>query len=86
MKYKDYKGGLDRKFFTAHDVKVVQYQPWQYGLFHPDLKGKFVWYPQKGTLMFEHKEEDLLYKMGEHKNSEDVYKIIMGKIGEQQNS
>ena len=82
---KDYRGDLDRKFFKAMNIKVAQYQPWQFGLFHPDLKkAKFVWYPRKGTLMFEH-EEQTIYKVGQFLNSEDVYNEIMTKINNQQN-
>ncbi len=53
MAYKDYDGGVDYAFLKAMDIKVVKHQPWQLGLTHPDLKGKYVWYPRKGTLMFE---------------------------------
>lgn len=48
-----YHDGVDFVFLRAMGIKVVFYQPWQLGLFHEELRGKFVWYPKKGTLMFE---------------------------------
>lgn len=96
----DYTGGVDFGFLKAHDVKVVKHQPWQLGLFHPDLKGKFVWYPRKGTLMFEWEFQgerhvskmDGSFIAGGHEAwrsasaTERVYKEIMSKINEQQDA
>jgi|TARA_R110000851_G_scaffold29_7_gene142 hypothetical protein len=86
---KEYMGDLDREFFAAHNVTVVKNQPWQFSLTHPDLKGKFVWYPKKGTLMFEGIVKSggfaSRYKVGEYSNSERVYTLIMTKINNQQN-
>jgi len=48
-----YSKGLDRDAFREEGIQVIQHQPWQFGLLHPDLSGKFVWYPTKGTLMYE---------------------------------
>lgn len=76
----NYSGSLDVKFFNGQDVKVVKYQPWQFGLFHPDLKGKMVWYPRKGTLMFE--DDNTTYKVGEYLDSEEVYQQIINKINQ----
>jgi len=58
------------------------------GLFHPDLKGKYVWYPKKGTLMFE--SDEGIANAGEFPASkdttEDVVNVIMKKVLDQQNS
>lgn len=43
----------DRNFFNQVGVTVTKYQPWQFGLFHAELPGKCVWYPDKGALMWE---------------------------------
>lgn len=70
------------------DVTVKEYQPWQLGLFHPDLTGKYVWYPKKGTLMYE--SDEGIANVGEFLASkdttEDVVNVIMRKVLEQQNS
>lgn len=97
----DYTGGVDFHFLDVHDVKVVKHQPWQLGLFHPDLEGKFVWYPRKGTLMFEWEFDGQRgakkvgqtgdFIAGGHKEwrsssaTERVYEEIAKKINEQQN-
>mgnify|MGYP001160176878 CR=1 FL=1 len=95
---KDYDGKVDYKFLKAMGIDVVKYQPWQLGLFFPDLKGKFLWYPRKGTLMFEdgkHGEAGReFYKvgqrgefpagyMGDADSTERVYNEIMKKVNEQ---
>jgi len=79
MSSKKYDDNLDYDFFAAHDVKVVQHAPWQFGLFHPDLKGKFVWYPARGSLIYEEPDWGVC-KIGEFTNSEEVYNQIMKKI------
>lgn len=78
----EYRGGMDENYFAAMDVKVVKHQPWQFSLFHPDLPEgkKFVWYPRKGTLMFETESGNT--KVGEFLNCEDVYQEIMKKVNE----
>jgi len=85
---KEYAGDLDLTFFEAHDVEVIKHQPWQFSLLHPDLKGKYVWYPKKGTLMFESAMAPGMatrYKVGEHTDPEKVYAIMQAKINQQQN-
>lgn len=102
LKGKDYTGGVDFAFLELHDVKIIKHQPWQLGLFHPDLRGKFVWYPRKGTLMFEWEFNggrqqakigqtgDFVaggFEMWRDKDAtEKVYEQIMKKIQEQQNT
>jgi hypothetical protein len=78
----EYRGGMDEGYFAAMDVKVVRHQPWQFSLFHPDLPEgkKFVWYPRKGTLMFETEYGNT--NMGSFLNCEDVYQEIMKKVNE----
>lgn len=78
----NYEGEMDIAFLEMQDIKVVKYQPWQFGLFHPDLYGKFVWYPKKGTLMYE--SDETIYKVGEFNDTEIVLEKIMQKINEQQ--
>lgn len=48
-----YHSGVDFKFLESMGIRYVMHQPWQIGLFHEELTGKFLWYPVKGTLMFE---------------------------------
>ncbi len=93
---KNYDGGVDYKFLEAMHVKVVRHQPWQLGLTHPDLKGKFVRYPRKGTLMFEwefqgERKQAKIGETGDFKAQEEgeatenVYEVIMQRVNEQQN-
>ena len=79
MTSKRYDKNLDYDFFAAHNVQVVQHAPWQFGLFHPDLEGKFVWYPERGSLIYE-KTAWGVVKVGEFTNSEDVYNEMMKKV------
>ena len=77
---KDYRGGMDENFFKGMDIKVVKNQPWQFSLYHPDLlEGeKFVWYPRKGTLMFETDRRNT--RVGQFLECEDVWKEINKKV------
>ena len=79
MTSKKYDDNIDYEFFAQHDVEVVQHAPWQFGLFHPDIKGKFVWYPERGSLIYE-KPEWGIVKVGEFTNSEQVFNEMMKKI------
>lgn len=72
IKVKQYDQGVDYKFLEAMDIKVIKHQPWQLGLLHPDLKGKFVWYPQKGTLMYQDDEM----------NGGGTYGVKIGETGD----
>jgi hypothetical protein len=85
-----YDIGVDYSFFDAHDVEYIHHQPWQIGLFHPDLIGKFLWYPNAGTLVFE--GDRGFQRIGEKGDFpgradmvEQVYDQIMVKIIQQQN-
>lgn len=73
-----YDENVDYKFFEAMDVEVVQLLPWQFRLKHPDIIGQFVWYPSRGSLIYE-KPEWGVSKVGEFLNSEDVYQEMMKK-------
>ncbi len=75
---KIYDWNLDYDFFEAHGVEVVQYAPWQFGLFHPDIEGKFIWYPARGSLIYE-KPEWGIVKVGEFTDTEDVYNEMCKK-------
>lgn len=79
MEQHKYDTNLDYEFFTQMDVKVVQHAPWQFGLFHPDIDGKFVWYPERGSLIYERPEWGVC-KIGEFTNSEDVWKEMRKKL------
>ena len=86
-----YDLGVDYRFLEAHGVEVVKHQPWQLGLFHPDLVGKFVWYPNAGTLVFEGERgfqriDEKCDFPGRKDTTEVVYDLIMAKIIEQQNA
>jgi len=76
---KKYDDNLDYEFFAQMDVKVVQHAPWQFGLFHPDLEGKFVWYPERGSLIYERSQWGVV-KVGEFTNSEAVWDEMKKKI------
>jgi len=85
-----YDIGVDYTFLAAHDVEVIQHQPWQLGLLHPDLIGKFLWYPNAGTLVYE--GDRGFVRIGEKGDfpgrkdaTENVYEHIMAKINNQQN-
>ena len=78
MTSKKYDANLDRAFFEAHDVRVVEHAPWQFGLFHKDIPGKFVWYPERGSLIYE-KQDWGIVKIGEFTDTEDVYNEMMKK-------
>lgn len=60
-----YHDGVDFKFLKAMGITVKMYQPWQIGLFHEEIKGKFIWYPKKGTLMYEDVASGAIIKIGE---------------------
>lgn len=78
MTSKRYDANLDYEFFTSVDVTVVQHAPWQFGLFHPDVEGKFVWYPERGSLIYE--KPGAIVKIGEFTNTEDVWEEIKKKL------
>lgn len=75
---KKYDDNLDYEFFKQMDITVVQHAPWQFSLFHPDLEGKFVWYPARGSLIYE--KIGAVIKVGEFTNSEEVYNQMLKKI------
>jgi hypothetical protein len=79
MTSKKYDDNLDYDFFASVDVQVVQYAPWQFGLFHPDIEGKFVWYPERGSLIYE-KLDWGLCKIGEFTDSEAVWDEMKKKL------
>jgi len=75
---KQYDQNLDRNFLEAHGVIITQLLPWQFRLEHPDIVGRFIWYPKSGSLIYE-KPEWGVSKVGEFIDSEDVYDEIMKK-------
>lgn len=78
MTSRKYDDNLDYEFFASVDITVVQHAPWQFGLFHPDLEGKFVWYPERGSLIYE--KPGTIVKVGEFTNSEEVWNEIKKKL------
>lgn len=82
---KKYDQNVDYTFFESMDVTVDEGKdPWIFFLTHPDLLGRFVWYPTTGSLIFEPPRKEA-YKVGEWTNSEEVYDVIMNTINAQQN-
>lgn len=85
-----YDIGVDYVFLGMHEVEVIKHQPWQLGLLHPDLIGKFLWYPNAGTLVFEGERGfERIGEKGDFPGRKDttevVYDEIMRKIIQQQN-
>lgn len=93
-----YSSKVDFEFLKGNGIRVVFYQPWQLGLFYEELEGKFLWYPSKGTLVFE-SEDGFFQRIGEKGAfvaggydadeskeyiTEDVYNEIMKVVSEQQ--
>lgn len=96
MEYNKYTEGVDFEFLKAMGIEVVEHQPWQLGLFQEELDGKFVWYPKKGTLMYQREDEDgnwsgykihetVTFKGSDPEATENVYNEIIIKVREQQN-
>jgi hypothetical protein len=48
-----YDRGIDYTFLKGIGIRWIKYKQWQIGLFHEELKGKFIWYPTTGTLVYE---------------------------------
>lgn len=70
-------GNVNYDFFEMMEVKLKWYQPWQLGLWLPDSPTfKFVWYPERGTLMVDYGEYNNK-KLGEFTDSEDVYNAMI---------
>lgn len=78
MEFKKYDGNIDYTFFEQHGVVVTQVMPWQFKLEHPDVTGRFVWYPEGGSLIYEQPEWGV-NKIGEFTDSETVYQEMMKK-------
>lgn len=58
-------------FLEAKGVRIMQYQFWQYAFFHPDLDGKMLYYPRKGSLI--HETEFGFSKVGEFHEVEELW-------------
>lgn len=72
----NYTENVDFEFLSGMGIHCIMHQPWQIGLLFPDWdKGKFVWYPQKGTLMVEVFGGNIS-KLGEYHDSEDMYNAM----------
>ncbi len=67
-KGRSYYSYVDFDKLKALGIRYVMYQPWQFGLFHEDMDGKLLWYPRKGTLMFQNEMLDgtvVTHKIGD---------------------
>lgn len=72
---------VDYKLLEAYGLAHKWYQPWQLAFFHEDdtrPKGKFVWYPEKGTLMAE--SDNGIKKLGEWTDCESICSEIVNYI------
>lgn len=79
MEFKKYDKNINYKFFRQHKVTVTKLMPWQFRLEHEDIPGRFVWYPESGSLMYELPKWGV-NKVGEYHNTEDVYQQMLQKI------
>lgn len=72
---------VDYEIFEAYGITHQWHQPWQLGLFHANLPDgyKFVWYPERGTLMYEQGSKNA-HKIGEFTDSESVALEIRDRI------
>lgn len=92
-----YDTAVDYEFLEGNGIKVVKHEPWQLGLFHEELTGKFLWYPSAGTLVFE-SEDHFFSRVGQKGDflagghhadeareyvTEDVYEKIMEMVHQQ---
>ena len=75
---KKYDDNLDYEFFAQMGVTVLQHAPWQFSLLYPDIEGKFVWYPERGSLIYE--KPGSIIKIGEFTDSEEVWNEIKKKL------
>ncbi len=65
----------DRKVLEKAGITIIEHQKGQFGLFHKMLDAeKFVWYPRKGTLMYESKRG--IRNMGSYWNPNEVADVI----------
>jgi len=78
----EYDKNVDYGFLEAMGIKYTFYQPWQMGLFHEEIKGKFIWYPKSGTLMAELKNH-YAFKVGEYDETEEMYNAMMDIVTKQ---
>ena len=76
---KKYDGNVDYTFLDSMGVTVTQILPWQFALSHPDITGRFMWYPEGGSLIYE-KPEWGVHKVGEFTDSEAVWEEIKKKL------
>ena len=71
----DYRdSNVDYEYLEAVGITYKWHQPWQMGLFVEEFDGKFVWYPERGTLMV---EDSFIKKLGEFTDTEDMHKAII---------
>ena len=73
-----YDENIDYEFLGSHHVRVEQLQPWQFRLTHPDIEGRFMWYPKNGPLVYE-PVVGTPRNVGEFTDSEQVYEAMMEK-------
>lgn len=72
----------DRSVLAKAGATWKEHQEGQFSILHPHLEGsKFVWYPRKGTLMYEPRPYKAI-KLGEGADVHDVVGEIKKKINE----
>jgi len=79
MTSKIYDNNIDYEFFVEKGVTVTQLLPWQFALTHPDCPGRFVWYPEGGSLIYELADWGV-HKVGVYTNSKDIWHEIQRKF------
>lgn len=75
---KKYDNNIDYEFLKSMGVEIEELMPWQFALSHSDVEGRFMWYPEGGSLIYELPEWGV-NKVGVFTDSEEVYKQMMKK-------
>lgn len=72
----------DTKLFEQAQCVLIEYAPWQIGIFKDGMMGKFVWYPKKGTLMYQTDPNDhrTAVKFADGANASHVITLVDKKI------
>lgn len=75
---KIYDENVDREYLHAQGVDLIELLPWQFALEHPDLVGRFIWYPTTGALIYEGIRA--VARVGTYLSSEEVWKKMREQI------
>lgn len=77
-----YKSMVDYTFLESMGVVIKQAPkcPWQFFVTHPDLTGKFVYYPSTGSVVYEALSGRMIsYKIKAY-DGEELYALIISEI------